>query len=103
MVPRPFQEETAPKPSAIKRATAAPAPFAPLPSQSMGRFAVARIAAASSSAASLGGSGGGTGSTNVSSEAGRGMTARCRSMGISTETGPIGGVSASVAARTSTP
>ena len=103
MVPRPFQEETAPKPSAISCATSAPAALAPLPSQSIGRFARARISAASSSAASEGGSGGGTGSTSVSSAAGRGISTRCRSIGISTETGPIGGVSASVAARTSVP
>ena len=81
----------------------APAALAPLPSQSMGRLARARISAASSIAASAGTSAGGMGSTSVSSCAGRGMAVRWMSIGISTETGPIGGVSARAAARVSTP
>ena len=60
-------------------------------------------AASSSSSASDGVRGGGSGKTKLSKIAGRSTGVRCRSIGTSTLTGPVGGVSASTAARVSTP
>ena len=61
------------------------------------------MSAAASSSAAAGTSGAAIGSSSTSSPAGRAIGARCRSMGISTLTGPRGADSASAAARTSTP
>ena len=47
--------------------------------------------------------GGGSGSTNVSSIAGRSIGVRWMSIGTSTLTGPVGAVSATTAAAVSTP
>ncbi len=60
-------------------------------------------AASSSSSVSDGVRGGGSGNTKLSKIAGRSIGVRCRSIGTSTLTGPVGGVSASTAARVSTP
>ena len=92
-----------PNPMSSSRAAAPPARLAPAPSHSIGRLARATRSANSSIAASDGASGEASGSEKQSSSAGRGIAVRCTSIGTSTLTGPIGGVSASTAARVSTP
>ena len=102
-VARPLKLVTMPKPISSSFAAALPACLAPLPSHSIGRFAAITRAASSSSSASVGTRGAGSGSTKLSSIAGRSIFARCRSIGTSTLTGPIGALSASIAAWVSMP
>ena len=76
---------------------------APDPIHSIGRFAAFTRAASSFISISDGVRPGGIGSTKLSSIAGRSIFTRCRSIGTSTLTGPVGAVSASVAARVRMP
>ena len=102
-VPLPLMLLSMVKPRSSSLCTAAPARRAPEPSHSIGRFAAMMRAASSSSSASEGVRGGGSGSTKLSKIAGRSTGVRCRSIGTSTLTGPVGGDSASTAARVNTP
>ena len=102
-MPRPCRLLTTVKPRSSSLRISAPAWRAPDPTHIIGRRARATRAASSSSSAAAGARGAGSGRVKLSSRAGRVIGTRCRSIGISTLTGPMGGVSACVTAVVSTP